>query len=409
MILEPGAPAGKVFLIIFGRVDIFSGGGKVVKKKPVKKTEVAEGKREEEIIGELEAGGQFGHEALSWNDNEVPLGYRAKSLVLTLQMDEGTYRSLWHGTFDDEEVKMVAYLKEMFRSLKLYDVSCIRTRLRRVDLPRGTLKYDDESSDDVLFIYSGDCHLMVLEKNEQRMRTYDVVANGTRLSMVGRCHAFGSFAGPELDRVLDDEAKLEKKGNDDDDTDDDDDDRRHRLQMLKKKKKKKPRRKPPLAEGDDEKLTDDLDEKLRSPKSRSYRLGLYCTTETTAFLCSASYLETHYPKLMRDLRNAVANIVRWSRDNVPQAIIDPEIPSSEKVGLSPRDRVVASSGRRRSLRATSTTAFTDGPLVPSTSVATMPPKRPRPPEDRVYTPGRAALPLRSFRTPPSSRYPTTMC
>ncbi|KAH8053237.1 hypothetical protein JL720_14716 [Aureococcus anophagefferens] len=176
VVVEPGAAARRVFLVAFGVVDIFH--------------EANAGA----AVGELYAGGQFGHEPLLYRKRFSPVGYRARSMVLLVALTEGTYWPHWHCIYDKEEVELCAFLRDMplLAEMSLGDIVALRTRLQPLTIPRGSAKTEDDVGDDVYVVYSGECQLVLIKR-----RTTAPVA------MVGKFYAFSRTGSPTPDPSMD--------------------------------------------------------------------------------------------------------------------------------------------------------------------------------------------------------------
>lgn len=184
VVSAPGKASGSIFLVVFGVVEVFAG---------------------DATVGELTVGDQFGHMPLIWNESTNPVGYRARSLVVCVAVDERAYRGRWHKIYDADEVALATFLRKMplFRSLALFDVLCIRHKLVRLELSRGSLKRRSDLGDDVYFIFSGECRLLVLPKPRESslgltQSTVDIVRSADQIATLGRYNAFGDPAHPNL-------------------------------------------------------------------------------------------------------------------------------------------------------------------------------------------------------------------
>lgn len=160
-LVQQGDEARAVWLVILGSVDV------VVKDSKV---------------GELEAGDQFGHMPLLWKEATTPVGYRAKSRVIVANIDRRSYQTRWRNVYDSAELGLATFLQSMplLEALPLADVLCIRHKLKLQNMVRGTLLREDEMNDSVLFILSGECHLVARDRKRP-------------LATLARYAAFGDF------------------------------------------------------------------------------------------------------------------------------------------------------------------------------------------------------------------------
>ena len=193
VIVEPGAPCRRVFLVALGVVDIF--------------TDLNSGA----AVGELYAGGQFGHEPLLSRKRHSPVGYRARSMVLCVVLTEGTYWPHWHCIYDKDEVELCAFLRDMplFSELSLGDLVALRTKLVPLSMPRGSAKTEDDVGDDVFVVYGGECQLVLVKRvavdpltkkpPSGKGSTKAGLDHATPVAMVGRFYAFSRTDRPTPD------------------------------------------------------------------------------------------------------------------------------------------------------------------------------------------------------------------
>jgi len=240
VVVEPGAAARRVFLVAFGVVDIFH--------------EANAGA----AVGELYAGGQFGHEPLLYRKRFSPVGYRARSMVLLVALTEGTYWPHWHCIYDKEEVELCAFLRDMplLAEMSLGDIVALRTRLQPLTIPRGSAKTEDDVGDDVYVVYSGECQLVLIKRSltkdgdasKRSPRGVSESRTTAPVAMVGKFYAFSRTGSPTPDPSMD--------------------------------------------------------------------LALLATAQSVVMRCPAAYFRQHQPKLLAEIRASTLLIVDWTYKNV---------------------------------------------------------------------------------------------
>ncbi|KAH8065584.1 hypothetical protein JL721_8137 [Aureococcus anophagefferens] len=240
VVVEPGAAARRVFLVAFGVVDIFH--------------EANAGA----AVGELYAGGQFGHEPLLYRKRFSPVGYRARSMVLLVALTEGTYWPHWHCIYDKEEVELCAFLRDMplLAEMSLGDIVALRTRLQPLTITRGSAKTEDDVGDDVYVVYSGECQLVLIKRSltkdgdASKRSPRGVFESRTTapVAMVGKFYAFSRTGSPTPDPSMD--------------------------------------------------------------------LALLATAQSVVMKCPAAYFRQHQPKLLAEIRASTLLIVDWTYKNV---------------------------------------------------------------------------------------------
>ncbi|KAH8053739.1 hypothetical protein JL722_9214 [Aureococcus anophagefferens] len=240
VVVEPGAAPRRVFLVAFGVVDIFH--------------EANAGA----AVGELYAGGQFGHEPLLYRKRFSPVGYRARSMVLLVALTEGTYWPHWHCIYDKEEVELCAFLRDMplLAEMSLGDIVALRTRLQPLTIPRGSAKTEDDVGDDVYVVYSGECQLVLIKRSltkdgdasKRSPRGVSESRTTAPVAMVGKFYAFSRTGSPTPDPSMD--------------------------------------------------------------------LALLATAQSVVMKCPAAYFRQHQPKLLAEIRASTLLIVDWTYTNV---------------------------------------------------------------------------------------------
>ena len=196
MISKAGETVEKVCLIAFGSVQMCGEGACFSAEKGPPPA--------------LGVGEQMGHVPLMWAHSQSPVGYSAKGPCVLLTVRRGAYHATWHGVHDSEDVQLCGFLRAMplLRGLSLTEVLCLKQRLTKRDLARGSKRLEREMGDDVYIVYQGECQLCTVKRQDSTAATR--LPEGlsprsskrlapTPVAAVGRFNAFGPLQTPVPD------------------------------------------------------------------------------------------------------------------------------------------------------------------------------------------------------------------